>query len=406
MKKIIATSAALLMAGSCFVANNAFAEDETGVTISGDSRVRLRYLDNVYFGNFNNGYNYDKWDSRVRLKFKGQAAGGAYVTARIRLVDTDFNGGPDASNDYNVWSDYGYLGIPFSDNFKIEAGKYRVNYGNLFLLEDIGMSGIRGFYTTDTLEIIPFWEIMKEGHDGNAYDYMEDNDTERFGTALTVKMDNWSAGFIAGYQSDDTTSEELYILADGSIWGLYTDNENEGFFGSVYANADLGMFALDTEIAYVEEGLTDWNKTEDDSWGGYVKGTYKMDALSIALDIAMTQDGFMPDAIYGYQMMGVDEPTTVVNVGEGGDWLIMGVRTNYAVSEALALTGNLAYATVDAEADNADVDFFEISGVMAYNISKGATFSWYAGYLMPDFDDSTLEDDGAFATYGKFEVSF
>ncbi len=131
-----------------------------------------------------------------------------------------------------------------------------------------------------------------------------------------------------------------------------------------------------------------------------------MDALSVALDVALTQDGFMPDAIYGYQMMGVDEPTTVINVGEGGDWLIMGVRTNYAVSEALALTGNLAYAMVDAEDDVEDVDFFEISGKMAYTISKGATFSWYAGYLMPDFDDSSLEDDAAFATYGKFEVSF
>ena len=321
MKKVIATSAALLMAGSCFVAGNAFAEDEAGVSLSGDSRVRYRILTDREFGNGDNP-DYDKWDSRVRLKVKGQAAGGAYVTARIRLTDTDFNGGPDASSDYNVWSDYAYLGIPFGDNFKIEAGKYRVNYGNLFLLEDIGMSGVRGFYTTDTLEIIPFYEVMKEGHSNdNAYDYDEDNDTLRFGAALTAKMNAWSAGFIAAYQSDDTTTENTDELTGAST---YTDNENEGFFGSVYATGDLGMFAIDTEVAYVEEGLSDWNKTDDDGWGGYIKGTYKMDALSIALDVALTQDGFMPDAIYGYQMMGVDEPTTVVNVGEGGDWLIMG----------------------------------------------------------------------------------
>ena len=61
---------------------------------------------------------------------------------------------------------------------------------------------------------------------------------------------------------------------------------------------------------------------------------------------------------------------------------------------------------IDGEEDYLDSDLFEISGKLAYTISQGATFSWYAGYLMPDFDDASLEDDAAFATYGKFEVSF
>ena len=405
MKKIIAASAALFMAGSCLVAGNAMADDETGITVGGDARVRARYLSNQDFGNSDDD-EYDSWDSRVRLNFKGQAAGGAYMVSRLILSDTTFNGGIDdeAGDDKNVWIDKAYLGIPFGDTFKLEAGKYRVDYGNLFLLEDIGMSGIRGFYTTDTVEIIPFYEVMKEGHSGdNAYDYAEDNDTLRFGAVLSARMDTWTAGFIAAYQTDDTTTENVDETTGVTT---YTDNENEGFFGSVFASGDMGMFAVETEIAYAEEGLSDFNFDEDDGYGGYIRGTYKMDVLSVALEFTMTQDGFMPDVDYGYLMMGYDEPTTIVDIGEGGDWFIAGLRTNYAVTEALNLTGNLAYATVDAEDDNDDVDYFEVSGALAYNISKGATFSWFAGYLMPDFDDSTLEDDAAFATYGMFEVKF
>ncbi|PIE58886.1 MAG: hypothetical protein CSA33_00870 [Desulfobulbus propionicus] len=402
MKKILAASAALIMAGSCFTVTNAMAADEAGITFGGDARFRVRYLDNIDFGNSNKDA-YDKWDSRFRLKVNAKAAGGAYAKTRIRTTETIFNGEVDAGSNKNIWADYGYIGIPLGTNFTLEGGKYSVTYGNAFLIEDLKMTGVRGIYKTDAMELITFYEIMKEGQAGNANDKMKDNDTLRYGATLSANMDAWTIGFIAAYQSDDTTDEVVDPVTEATS---YADVENEGFFGSVFLSGDMGMFALETELAYAEEGLTDWNYNQDDGMGAYVKATYKMDALSLGLNLGMTQDGFVPDAAYGYEMIGGDATATIVTVGEDGDWMVIGMQTEYQATEALALTANLAYATVDAECDDSDSTYMEISGKLAYTISKGASFSWFAGYLMPDFDNAALEDDAAFATYGIFQVKF
>ena len=73
------------------------------------------------------------------------------------------------------------------------------------------------------------------------------------------------------------------------------------------------------------------------------------------------------------------------------------------------MTGNLVYASIDGNSStglNSLEDAIEISGVLEYTISKGAVFSWFAGTLIPSFEDSTVNDDPAYGTYGRLEIKF
>ena len=67
------------------------------------------------------------------------------------------------------------------------------------------------------------------------------------------------------------------------------------------------------------------------------------------------------------------------------------------------------YATIDNDASvgtDSLENALEVSAVLDYTISKGATFTWYGGVLIPSFEDSTVEDDPAVGTYGRLQVKF
>lgn len=411
MKKVLATGAALLMAGS--IATAAEMDDQSGVKITGNARARVIYKDSYDFGNTDQDAT-TTMDSRVRFEVRGTAAGGAYIHGRIRLAEEKFNGATDISADSNIYVDKAYIGVPFNDAFTLEGGKYRVSYGYGFMYDDIGLAGFRGIYDAEKMRIIPFLEVQSEGQSSDiAQDVFEDNDSYRFGVATAFDMvENWQFGFIAAYDTDDRVD---------SVDGEPTGNGNaDGFWGSVYAKGTIAdMFGLEGEFAYAENGVT-LDKVQgagdDDGYGGYVRGSWMMDALTLALDLGFTMDGFAPDPFYGFVMIGGEEPINAVSIGGGlADYWWAGLRVNYAVTEALSLTGNLVWADADLN-DNVPVDanrvydLLEISGVLQYAVSKGCTFSWYAGYLQPDYDGrldaAGVEDDGAFGTYAKFDVSF
>lgn len=398
MKKVFAVIPALLLAGG--MATAAEFEDKSGITITGDARARVIYKDDYEFGNSDDDAS-TTMDSRVRFEVTGTAAGGAYAHGRIRLAEEKFNGETDIALDNNIYVDKAYIGIPFNDAFTLEAGKYRVSYGNGFMYDDIGLAGFRGIYNTDNFRLIPFLEVESEGQEsGDETDVTEDNDSYRYGAAANYAISNWNLGGIAAYQTDDRSA---------------VDPQEQGFFGTMFGKWKNGQFGVEGEFSYAEADLSDFTG-DSDGFGGYLRGLWYRDALTMSLDLGFTKDGFTPDEYYGFIMIGGDHPITVDEFGDDtGDWTWGGLTATYALTEALSLTGNIVYVDID-DGDDVDVtderlaNYLEVSGALRYTLSKGCTLSWYAGYLQPDYDGRldgvAVEDDGAFGSYAKIDIEF
>ncbi len=425
MKKILVASAALLMTtGLAGIAQAADAEP--GVNLKGDARVRAVYRDNFDFGNSDkDGHSY--LDSRVRLTVKGTAAGGAYAIGRMTMLSSKLENNdeddPSTAVDPNtIWVDMAYLGIPFSETFILEGGKYRVTYGNGFFYDDLPVAGLRGIIKTGNVEINPFIEWESEGQASKIkQDKDEDNDSMRYGVHVGIQFnDDWNGGVLVAYQSDDRVQSVLN--EDGT---LETFSPHKGWLGSLYFSGKAGNFGLDGEFAYNEGNLAGFNQWVDDrhdyggkgigtdetdaGFGAYLQPSYTIDALTLALNFGGTNGGFMAAPGFGFVMIGADHPLTVVSPGELGDWLWAGFVASYAISDDLNLTGNIVYATIDNDASvgtDSLENALEVSAVLDYTISKGATFTWYGGVLIPSFEDSTVEDDPAVGTYGKLQVKF
>ena len=326
--------------------------------------------------------------------------------------------------------------------FTLEMGKYRSTYGPLpssynFFYDDVSLTGFRGIIKMNDVEINPFIEWMEEAQlDGEVVDKTEDNDAMRFGVHAKAKLNkDWTIGGMLGYQSD--SREEIVDVFEA----------NEGFFGSIYANGKAGALAIVGELAVTDNGLNNFNSWEDDdvpTWsaitnsyvggdyigsedtgfGGYIFPNYQIDKLNIGLNLGFTSNGFQPDRAFGFVMIGATDNSKIsaARIGDTGDWMWAGLVASYQISEALKLTGNIVYADVDpwdtegiagdgpatsSGALGAYLDSaWELSAVLQYTISKGADVYFSAGYLSPEFEDDTLEEDGAFGALTRFELKF
>lgn len=470
MKKVLLAGAALMLV-SGIASTASAAEVKPGVVITGDARVRLFYQSDDYvdWGNaanttypfaYNNRNNTDNantdMDSRVRINITGTAAGGAYAKARIRMMET-FMGDNDTdpaglgNTASNIWTDLAYVGIPFTDQFTLEVGKYRSTYGPMgvtynFFYDDVHLTGARGLVKFGAVEINPFIEWMEEAqNDGNATqvfgnnDRNEDNDAIRFGVHAKGKINkDWTVGGMLGYQSDERRETTVPIV------GLTGFEANEGFFASIYTNGKAGAFGLIGELAVTDNSLNNFNAWEDDSatagawsdrigsddtgFGGYIFPNFQIDKLNIGLNLGFTDGGFQPDRAFGFVMLGSADNSRISagRIGDTGDWLWAGLVASYQISETLKLTGNLVYADIDAwdsQGPNGEGPYtssgaylapldsaWELSAVLQYTISKGADVFFSAGYLDPSFDDEfvgpTVNDDGAFGALTRFELKF
>ncbi len=85
--------------------------------------------------------------------------------------------------------------------------------------------------------------------------------------------------------------------------------------------------------------------------------------------------------------------------GDESDTTFIGGTVGFKASEALTLTGILAYAQYDEFGDG-----FEISGRARYGISDGAAIQWDIGYL--SWSSDTIEEESPFGTALTLEVSF
>lgn len=491
MKKILVAGAALmLVSGSAATvhavhfpstekaapgAPAAKSEVKPGVVFSGDARVRLWYQDDNYgdFGNAtrvrntttgafipnsgnrnNSDSGQTNMDSRVRLNMTGTAAGGAYAKARIRMYeslmgDLDVDPNPAEFGGSNIWVDIAHVGIPFSDQFTLELGKYRSTYGPMapthnFFYDDVHLTGGRGIMKFGGVTVNPFIEWMEESQ--NYADIstgvlnqnkLDDNDVMRYGVHVKGKIENWTVGGMVGYQQDERLEDNL--TPD-------LNYKNDGFFGSIYTSGRAGAFGLIAELAVTDSGINNFNSWENDNdvpynnnifvtntdrigsddvgFGGYVFPNFQIDKLNIGLNIGFTDGGFQPDRAFGFVMMGSADNSRIsaVRIGDTGDWMWGGLVAEYSISEALKLTGNLVYAEVDAwgaKGPNQDGpntssgaiayaldSAWEASAVLQYTISKGADVFFSAGYLSPDFENAALKDDGAFGALTRFELKF
>lgn len=450
MKKVLVAGAALMLV-SGIASTASAAAVEPGVKITGDARVRLWYMSDEYKDGYGNkspnvGHygSQTNMDSRVRLNVTGTAAGGAYAKARIRMYeslmgDNDTDPSPLGSKSGDIWVDMAYVGIPFSDMFTLEVGKYRSTYGPQpttynFFYDDVHLTGFRGIVKVDNVEINPFVEWMEEAQsdDVSPQDKNEDNDEIRFGVHAKAKLNkDWTIGGMVGYQTDERV-ETLGVF-----------EANEGFFGSIYAAGKSGQFGFYGELAVTGSDINGFNSWYDDSnwdttkvdnigsddtgFGGYIFPNYQIDKLNIGLNIGFTQDGFQPDTAFGFVMLGSKDNSKISNysIGAGGDWLWAGLVASYQIKEDLKLTGNIVYADIDAWSgtnplgegpkgawagtNNREAldSAWELSAILQYTISKGADVYFSAGYLIPDFAyDYMQEDDAAFAAMSRFELKF
>jgi len=217
MKKLIVAAAGLMLVGTMVSTASA----DAGVSFTGDARARGFYLQDYNF----NDSDTSNWNSRVRLKFKGESKGGAYAIARIRMADSKWDGTQKTralGEGSNIYTDYAYIGVPMGP-VTVEAGMMPFNVTK-FSVWDVRVDGVHVKYASDMTTIVGFFHELDEydeaafvvvpdglNADGTARtkivstDYLNDNDVDRFGVLLDQK-------FNGGHQKEKQPTPGMNLL--------------------------------------------------------------------------------------------------------------------------------------------------------------------------------------------------
>jgi hypothetical protein len=415
MKKVLVAGAALMLAGSMVSAASAGNPGEaptTGVSISGDARVTyVGWTDYARNTNDNsaNGYS-DYFESRVGLNFDAVAKGGVSVHTRLYFDDQGYNndavwnGSGDAQ--WGVSTDYAYFKVPLSDTITMEAGRMPLNFSQ-FYSWDIRPTRVRLVYKSGNLKLIPFVGVVDEN--STSLDDWNDNDFMQYGIVPVLKInDEWTVKGFFRYNVDDrehdqkTTDISWDVTGkDGTkftttaekanVAGAYNPHaDRSGFDGSVNLSGTVGNVGLTAEVSYV---AADYQKTKDDGIGGYVQAAFKTPAITPIVIAGMTQDGFMADQNFGFVMVGGNESTTVVNVGNrDGDLMFGALVLLHNISDRFSAQGNLLYASYDYDNEAGKIDSaIEVSGVLNYALSESTNFEYKLGYLAPTYNDGAAD---------------
>jgi predicted porin len=84
---------------------------------------------------------------------------------------------------------------------------------------------------------------------------------------------------------------------------------------------------------------------------------------------------------------------------------VVGASTN--VSSDMTIGGKLLYIDIEnALGVDSDMSATEVDLGFSYKLGDNATYYIDFGYLMPDFDDSTITDEAALALAHKVQVFF
>ncbi len=379
MKKVIAATAGLMLAGT--MASSAFAM-EPGVTFSGDARARFYAQEEYKTVDSSDTH----WNSRVRLKWKAVAKGGAYAVGRFRLADSTWDGTQQTDNrgeGSNLYTDYAYIGVPMGPA-TVEAGLMPRDLTR-FLEWDTRVDSVQVKFPIAGQTAIAFYEITdeyEEDEEGNVLesDDNDDNDTTRFGAWYNFKFaEGMGLTLVAAYQNDDQAADET------------------GFFGSILFDGTFGATGIAAELAMKESDLVDGD-SDDDALGFYVKANFGIAAVNIGAILGFTADGYEADGDYGPFIMMSDDSQIATGklIGSGGDTTFFGLTADFQATETLGF--GLLGAYYDQDVDG---DAYEIGATASYAISDGAKLNGVIGYL-----DQDEKDNAPFGFGLSLEISY
>jgi hypothetical protein len=349
----------------------------------------------------------------VGLNFDAKAKGGASVHARLYFDDYGYNddaiwnGSGDAQ--WGVSTDYAYFKLPLSDTMTLRAGRIPLKFTKFYSWE-IRPTRVQLIYKSGNLTLVPFVGVVSEN--GTELDNWDDNDFMQYGIVPILKInDDWTVKAFFRYNSDQRewsqrsedvivagtlkNKESVTITEKMDITGKYTPyKDRSGFDGTVNLSGTVGSVGLTAELAYK---AADFQKTEDDGLGGYVQAAFSMPGFTPVVLAGMTQDGFMAWRDFGFVMVGGNQPTTVVNVGNAdGDLMFGALVLMHDISDRFSAQGNLLYASYDDSNEAGKIDSaIEVSGVLGYALSESTSVEYKLGYLAPTYNDgapSVLED--------------
>ena len=423
MKKVLVAGAALMLAGSMVSAVSAgnpgeAPEETTGVSISGDARVTYVGMTDYMRDTSDdsaNGYS-DYFESRVGLNFDAKATGGSSIHARLYFDDMGYNDDVmwDGSGNAQVGvsTDYAYFKVPLSDTMTLRAGRIPLEFTK-FYSWDIRPTRVQLIYKAGNLKLVPFVGVVKET--GSGMDDWNDSDFMQYGIVPVLKInDAWTVKAFLRYNDDArewATDATTDIVNDVEVTVPATaHNDRSGFDGTVNLTGTMGNVGLTAELAYK---AADFQGKENDGIGGYVQAAFSMPGITPIVLAGMTQDGFMADQNFGFVMVGGNESTTVVNVGNGdGDLMFGALVLLHDISERFSVQGNLLYASYDYEDDNVAAgqldSAIEVSGVMSYALSESTNFEYKLGYLAPTYNDGAAEvlEDAYIGQVMRMNVEF
>ncbi len=421
MKKVLVVGAALMLAGSMVSAasagNPGNAPDETtGVSISGDARVTYVGMTDYTRDSSDdtaNGYE-DYFESRVGLNFDAKATGGSFVKARLYFDDNEYYDDAkwDGYHSMNVTMDYAYLGVPLTDNLSVVAGQMPANFSKFFAW-DLRVDRLKLVYKSGGLKLVPFVQVADEFTD-NALDELDDNDKMAYGLILVSKLNEaWTLKGIGVYFDDArewqsvTTTQENEDGSTVDVTSLAQRGDHSGFIGSLFLKGAVNNVGLEGEISYK---AADVLGKEDDGLGGYVQAAFSMPGFTPVVVAGMTQNGLMAHKKFGFVMVGGDESTTVVNVGNSdGDLMFGALVLMHDISDRFNVQGNLLYASYDYDDEAGKIDSaIEVSGVMSYALSESTSLEYKLGYLAPTYNDGAAEvmEDAYIGQLARLNVEF
>lgn len=393
MKKVLVAGAALLIAGSA----------NAGVNISGDARV-------TYVGTKNysadkvgadgsiekartDGYN-DYFESRVGLNFEGKNERGAGAKARLYFDDAGFEdaakwdgtAGSTAGSTTTpgVTVDYAYLTAPLGEHWTVKAGRLNPDFSKFFSW-NIRATRLAATYDHSGMKLTPFVGVKKE-EAGSAVDQWDDNDYMECGlvTSFTLPHD-WILKTFARYNDDQREKDDVPAV-NGIAMPPKDHTDRSGFDGSIHIESGKdSIIGFEAEVAYK---AADFQGKSDDGMGGYVLLAKKVSPkFTPAVVAGMTKNGYVADNDFGFVMVGGNDFTQVMKVGDGveddGSLLFGAFVANVAVSSDFTLAGNFMYADFDNSAAGSLDCAFEVSGVATYALSNGASLTYKLGYLSP-----------------------
>ena len=431
MKKVLVASAALMLAGSMVSAASAGTpadapKEETGVSISGDARVTYvgwgDYRQNVN-GVPTDGYS-DYFESRISLNVDAKAKGGSFVKTRFYFDEYGYDDDAiwDGYETLALSTDYAYFGVPLSDKWTVVAGHMTVDT-TVFFSWGGRQSRVKAVYKNNGLKIVPILQINDEFSD-NELDEWDDNDSKGYGLIVAKAFNpSWKAKFFGMYLDRGQEWEQHYtdvswdaVRNDTGVAGTWTEEgvpvdgefdaraDRSGAVAVLHVDGAVGNTGLAAEIGYK---AADVQGTEDDGMGGYIQAAVNLGAVNPVFLFGMTQNGFKADNDFGFVMVGGNESTTVVDVGNrDGDLMFAAVVLPFNISDRFSVTGNLLYADYDNNTPGNVVDAIEVSGVATYAMSESTNLTYKAGYLAPSWDDGTVNDDPFFGHLLRMEVAF